>query len=81
MSDNESSDNTTAFEVTDAPLSMAVVESEKSPYDNATASGGADEFALISYFIFIFHLFREGCPSTEVVFQGALQLKTNYNIQ
>ena len=32
-------------------------------------------------FIFIFHLFREGCPSTEVVFQGALQLKTNYNIQ
>ena len=45
MSDNESSDNSTAFEVTDAPLSMAVVESEGSPYDNATASGGADEFA------------------------------------
>ena len=48
MSDNESSDNTTAFEVTDAPLSMAVVESERSPYDNATASGGADEFATAS---------------------------------
>ena len=48
MSDNESSDNTTALEVTDAPLSMAVVESERSPYDNATASGGADEFATAS---------------------------------
>ena len=35
----------------------------------------------IFIYLFIFHLFREGCPSTEVVFQGAFQLKTNYNIQ
>ena len=41
-----------------------------------------DVLLYISYiYIFIFHLFREGCPSTEVVFQGALKLKTNYNIQ
>ena len=30
-------------------------------------------YSYISYFIFIFDLFREGSPSTEVVFQGALQ--------
>ena len=30
------------------------------------------ECSYISY-LFIFDLFREGCPSTEVVFQGALQ--------
>ena len=26
-------------------------------------------------FIYLFDLFREGCPSTEVVFQGTLQKK------
>ena len=36
---------------------------------------------IFIFHIFVFHLFREGCPSTEVVFQGALQLKTKYNIQ
>lgn len=48
MSGNESLDNTTAFAATDVPLSMAVVESERSPYDNATASGGTNEFATAS---------------------------------
>ena len=42
--------------------------------------GKLSEEGTMTY-IYIFHLFREGCPSTEVVFQGALQLKTNYNIQ
>ena len=34
-------------------------------------SAESKQATYISYFIF--HLFREGCPSTEVVFQGALK--------
>ena len=30
-------------------------------------------YIYLSYLYFIFDLFKEGCPSTEVVFQGALQ--------
>lgn len=34
------SDNATAFEVTDAPRHMAVLENMRSPYDNATICKG-----------------------------------------
>ena len=54
---------------------VVVIDTSKEP---AIADKGDSH---IIFHIFIFHLFREGCPSTEVVFQGALQLKTNYNIQ
>ena len=43
MSKTEYSPMATAYEVTDAPRCMAVVENERSPYNNTTASGLTDE--------------------------------------
>ena len=42
MSFSRATGNSTAFEVTDAPRSMAVEETMRRPYDNATASGETD---------------------------------------